>query len=392
MRATLIILTFAYVLSQFYRAFLAVLAAHLQADIGATAAQLSAASGYWFLTFALMQIPVGWALDTLGPRRTNAALLALGAGGGAFVFAAATEPWHISAAMTMIGVGCSPVLMAAYYVVARSFPATAFATMAAFILGIGSVGNIGAAFPLTLLADVLGWRLSIVIIALITLVIAALCYVIVKDPPKVETDEKGSLVDLLRIRAIWFILPLMLVSYAPSAGLRGLWMGPYFTDVFGASTTQVGTVTTLMALAMIAGTFCYGPLDRRLGTRKWVIFTGNLIGGLLCFALYLYGDAGFWSTAAMMAGIGFFGASFPILVAHGRSFFPDHLMGRGVTFTNLFGIGGVGIMQNVTARVFDVKIAENHAPIVSYNVVILVFCVTLLLGLVIYIFSQDRTD
>ena len=392
MRATLIILTFAYVLSQFYRAFLAVLAAPLQADIGATAAQLSAASGYWFLTFALMQIPVGWALDTLGPRRTNAALLALGAGGGAFVFAAATEPWHISAAMTMIGVGCSPVLMAAYYVVARSFPATAFATMAAFILGIGSVGNIGAAFPLTLLADVLGWRLSIVIIALITLVIAALCYVIVKDPPKVETDEKGSLVDLLRIRAIWFILPLMLVSYAPSAGLRGLWVGPYFTDVFGASTTQVGTVTTLMALAMIAGTFCYGPLDRRLGTRKWVIFTGNLIGGLLCFALYLYGDAGFWSTAAMMAGIGFFGASFPILVAHGRSFFPDHLMGRGVTFINLFGIGGVGIMQNVTARVFDVKIAENHAPIVSYNVVILVFCVTLLLGLVIYIFSQDRTD
>ena len=66
MRATLIILTFAYVLSQFYRAFLAVLAAPLQADIGATAAQLSAASGYWFLTFALMQIPVGWALDTLG--------------------------------------------------------------------------------------------------------------------------------------------------------------------------------------------------------------------------------------------------------------------------------------------------------------------------------------
>ena len=392
MRATLIILTFAYVLSQFYRAFLAVLAAPLQADIGATAAQLSAASGYWFLTFALMQIPVGWALDTLGPRRTNAALLALGAGGGAFVFAAATEPWHISAAMMMIGVGCSPVLMAAYYVVARSFPATAFATMAAFILGIGSVGNIGAAFPLTLLADVLGWRLSIVIIALITLVIAALCYVIVKDPPKVETDEKSSLVDLLRIRAIWFILPLVLVSYAPSAGLRGLWVGPYFTDVFGASTTQVGTVTTLMALAMIAGTFCYGPLDRLLGTRKWVIFTGNLISGLLCFALYLYGDAGFWSTAAMMAGIGFFGASFPILVAHGRSFFPDHLMGRGVTLINLFGIGGVGIMQNVTARVFDVKIAENHAPIVSYNAVILVFCVTLLLGLVIYIFSQDRTD
>jgi nitrate/nitrite transporter NarK len=151
-------------------------------------------------------------------------------------------------------------------------------------------------------------------------------------------------------------------------------------------------VTTLMALAMIAGTFCYGPLDRLFGTRKWVIFTGNLIGGLLCLVLYLHGDSDFWSTAAIMAGIGFFGASFPILVAHGRSFFPDHLMGRGVTLINLFGIGGVGIMQNVTARVFDAKITQTQAPIVSYNAVILVFCVTLLLGLVIYIFSQDRTD
>ena len=94
----------------------------------------------------------------------------------------------------------------------------------------------------------------------------------------------------------------------------------------------------------------------------------------------------------MMAGIGFFGASFPILVAHGRSFFPDHLMGRGVTLINLFGIGGVGIMQNVTARVFNAKTAASQGPIVSYNAVILVFCVTLLLGLVIYIFSQDRTD
>jgi MFS family permease len=102
MRSTLVILTMAYVLSQFYRAFLAVLAAPLQVEIGATAAQLSSASGYWFLAFALMQIPVGWALDTLGPKRTNAVLLALGAGGGTLLFSLATTPWHVSAAMPLL--------------------------------------------------------------------------------------------------------------------------------------------------------------------------------------------------------------------------------------------------------------------------------------------------
>ena len=65
---------------------------------------------------------------------------------------------------------------------------------------------------------------------------------------------------------------------------------------------------------------------------------------------------------------------------------------RNSDLINLFGIGGVGVMQNITARVFDAKITESQAAIISYNAVILVFCVTLLLGLIIYIFSQDRTD
>ena len=37
----------------------------------------------------------------------------------------------------------------------------------------------------------------------------------------------------------------------------------------------------------------------------------------------------FGPLQASWQGIGFFGASFPILVAHGRSFFPEHLMGTG---------------------------------------------------------------
>ena len=49
----------AYVLSQFYRAFLAVLTPDLGRDLGATAGDLAWASGLWFLAFAAMQIPVG---------------------------------------------------------------------------------------------------------------------------------------------------------------------------------------------------------------------------------------------------------------------------------------------------------------------------------------------
>lgn len=340
----------------------------------------------------MMQIPVGWALDTLGPKRTTAALLAIGAGGGAMIFAMASAPWQIGLAVAMIGMGCSPALMASYYMIARIFPAPTFATMAAFLLGLGSLGNIGAAYPMTMLVEILGWRQSILMIGGITVAVAMLCYLIVRDPPKIITTQRGSVLDLLRMRAMWFILPLVLVNHAPARGLRGLWIGPYFTDVFDATVVEVGTVTSIMAIAMIAGSFFYGPLDRIFGTRKWVIFLGNLCGALLCFLLYLTGGSEFWSTMGIMAGIGFFGASFPVLVAHGRSFFPDHLMGRGVTLISLFGIGGVGLMQNISAKVFDGQVIKTTMPIDPYNSVILVFFGIMLIGLTIYLFSQDRTD
>ncbi|EKD61795.1 MAG: Major facilitator superfamily MFS_1, partial [uncultured bacterium] len=91
MRLGLAALILAYVLSQFYRAFLAVLTPVLAADLGATPESLASASGLWFLAFALMQIPVGEALDRFGPRRTASILLAVG-GLGAGLFAAATGP------------------------------------------------------------------------------------------------------------------------------------------------------------------------------------------------------------------------------------------------------------------------------------------------------------
>ena len=59
MKVGIVGLLLAYMLSQFYRAFLAVLSPALANDIGATPSDLAFASGLWFLVFAGMQIPVG---------------------------------------------------------------------------------------------------------------------------------------------------------------------------------------------------------------------------------------------------------------------------------------------------------------------------------------------
>ncbi|AUQ51445.1 transporter, MFS family [Phaeobacter inhibens] len=392
MQAGLIILCLGYVLSQFFRAFLAVLSSALQTDLGASPEDLAFASGLWFLTFAVMQLPVGWALDRIGPSRTAAALLLFGGGGGALVFALASQPVHISFAMVLIGVGCSPVLMASYYIFAREYPPRRFATLAALMLGVGSLGNLVASYPTALAVEVLGWRGTLFGLAGISTAVALGIAVTVKDPARVEASDgpKGSVLDILRMPVLWPIFIMMFVAYAPSAALRGLWIGPYMSDVFGLGSEAIGVASLVMGGAMILGTFAYGPMDRLLGTRKGVVLGGNLLACAALGGLMLYIDGPVPLVVALMAAVGFFGAAFPVILAQGRAFVPPHLVGRGVTMLNFFGIGGVGIMQFASGRLHaETTGAELSLP---YFVIFGFLLAFLAAGCAIYLLSRDSLD
>ncbi len=386
----ILLLTLAYVLSQFFRSFLAVLSQPLNVDLGLGSDQLAFASGLWFLSFAAMQIPVGWALDTIGARRVAAGLLLLGGAGGAAVFALAQSAWHINLSMVLVGIGCAPVLMASFFIFARQYPRTQFATLAAAVIGIGTLGNLGASYPTALAAEVIGWRATLWILAGMCTVLAFGIWVTVSDPPKAEGGADGSFLDLLRMPVVWLFIPLMAVNYAPVGAVRGVWIGPYLSDVFSLNTAQVGAATLIMSLAMVLGAFAYGPLDRILGTRKFVILGGLSLTALCMFALAAVVTAGPLISIALCAAIGFFGAAFPVVIAHARSFFPSHLTGRGVTLMNLFGIGGVGVMQFFTGRLFGVL--ESGSAVAAYQSIFAMLGAVLVLGLIPYFWTRDSLD
>ena len=389
MRIGLVALILAYVLSQFYRAFLAVLSPVLTAELGVTAADLASASGWWFLAFAAMQIPIGSALDRVGPRLTSGLLMAVGAG-GAVLFAQATGAFQIKLAMALIGIGCAPVLMASYFIFARQFSPAVFGTLAALTLGVGTLGNVAASLPLSWAVAAFGWRGSVLGLAALTGAVALAILVLVRDPERLEGAGKGSLLELLRMPVLWPILAMMMVCYAPIAGLRGLWIGPYFADVHGATGLEVGQISLWVGLAMVAGNFAYGPLDRWLGRRKWLVVAGNGLTLACLFGLWWFAAAPPMVATALLVATGFFGATFPIVLAHGRSFVPPHLTGRGVTLLNLFGIAPIGVAQIITGRLHATAPATTAAA--PFEAVFLFFAVATAIGLVIYLLSQDRTD
>ena len=391
MNTGILLLGLAYVLSQFYRAFLAVLSKILEQDIGATPDDLAFASGLWFLTFAACQIPIGAALDSIGPRRTAGWLLMIGGAGGAAVFALATSALHINIAMTLIGVGCAPVLMASYYIFARDYPPAQFAVLASVMVGLGSLGNLVASYPMALSAELLGWRNSLWALSALTAAVALGTLALVRDPLKVDGETRGSLAELFRIKALWFIFPLMGASYAFPGAARGLWIGPYLADVFATDTATIGQASLLMGLAMVLGALVYGPADRASPSRKWLIAGGTAMTLVAAVTLIALPAASYGLSVAALCAVGFFGATYPVIMAHGRSFLPPHLIGRGVTMLNLFSIGGVGVAQFLSGRIYRASLPAETVS-APYVAVFVLFTVALAVGFVIYLFSRDQAE
>ena len=390
--AGIVSLILAYTLSQFYRAFLAVLTPVLQAELGAGPDDLAISSGLWFFAFAAMQLPIGTALDRIGPRRTVSTLLALGGAGGAAVFALAQAPWHLHVAMTLMGIGCAPALMGSSYIFARNYPASAFGALTGAVVGFGSLGNILGASPLVWVISAIGWRPTLWVLAGATLAVAIAILIFVRDPERLgSTGPRGSLAEILRLRALWFILPMFSVNYAASASIRGLWAGPYMAEVYGASETLIGYATLAMGLAMVMGSFLVGPATRLAGSVRRLALIVNGMAVLVMAGLWLAPDAGVIPAITMLALIGLAGASFTVVLAHGRAFLPPHLVGRGVTFLNMFSIGGAAVLQFASRPIYRAA-STGGSPPEAYSSLFLFFLIPLTVGFVLYFLTPETPD
>ncbi|MCY4099239.1 MAG: MFS transporter, partial [Rhodospirillales bacterium] len=161
----------AYLLSQFYRSSVGVLAPDLMSRLSLTPEELGRLGGIFFLAFACAQLPLGVLLDRYGPRKTTSLVL-VGAALGAFLFATFTEFSGLLAARALMGAGCSVGLMGSLVLFSRWVPSRRFGTMAGLVLGVGGFGGILATTPLAAASAWVGWEGVFIGMGAITLVVS----------------------------------------------------------------------------------------------------------------------------------------------------------------------------------------------------------------------------
>ncbi len=195
---------------------------------------------------------------------------------------------------------------------------------------------------------------------------------------------------VLRLRALWPLLPLTLVSYGVIVTLRGLWGGPYLADAFALAPAARGHVLLAMSLALIAGTLGYAAIERRLDRRREPVIAGTCVTVAALLVLAARPGHSLALASAMLALVALAGIHFALVMAQGRRFLPEHLVGRGLTLLNGTAFLGAAAVQFGSGAVIDAAAAAGLSRLGGFALLFGFLAALLAATLVPYLRSADR--
>jgi len=387
------LLTFAFILSQFYRSCLAVIAPELQHDFGLSPAGFGALSSCFFLSFAVAQIPVGIAFDRYGVGRPTAWLLGVGAV-SAIGFVLAPTGGVAIVAQLGLGLACAPVFMGLLHYASEQLSEKAYMRVVSRSNALGMIGALCATAPLGWFSQHFGWRPALAISAL---GMVGACYGVwrhVRDSGHAQARQTpmgallGESVKLLAMAPLWLLIPLC-VAMAAGTGFRNAWSGPYLADVFGLQAGTRGVALTLLSLAGFATAFVLPVLVRRTTLKAtiggWACLA--MVGGIL---LTLFPDAGVVPGVGMMALLSTIGMLHPLVMAQGRALIPPAKRGRGLGLLNTFVFLGSALTSWGFGLIANLGQVRAWPVAHTYSAIFLSAVAVVALSLIPYWFSATK--
>ena len=346
-----------FLLSQFYRASMAVISTDLIQDLQLNASDLSLLSSAFFYAFALVQIPIGLTLDRFGPRLTMTVLSLFGVA-GALCFAWSDTLNSALVGRVLLGLGMACNLMGPFKLLTLWFGPAQFASLTTLVFSIGTAGNLVASSPLVLLVQSVGWRWAFTFFAVFHALLICIFWVTVRDNPPdrtktTPTPKSGTVLKglqtLLTSRDYWFISLGTFCRYGIFAAIQTLWAGPYLMKGMGLTPLQAGNILLVLNLGFIIAGPLWGNLSDRLQRRKRFVLLGLFsMAVLLLLMSVLPLQTSVFVFCLLFALFGITGSTGGIMYTQIKERMPEHLAATAMTGINLFTmIGAAGFLHGL---------------------------------------------
>ena len=382
------VIALAYFFVYFHRVSTSVMAPELTGafNIGASGVGLFGSMYFW--AYAAGQLPAGILADRMGARFTLTVFMVVAAA-GSLLFAHAHSFKIALLGRFLVGFGVGFVYVPAMRFLADWFRSDEFATFSGVLVAIGNIGALAAATPLVALMAFIGWRGSMNLVGGVSLLIAVLCYLIIRNKPSLIGGASPAQIEgrpetrpadtytivhaigmVIRKWNVWTILITLFIWHGTIMAFQGLWAGPWLINVYGMSKSQASNILSFIAVGMIFGCPMGGFMaDKVMKSRFKVILLG--IGITICFwlmAFFAVDSIPLGVMIVLMFIYGFFNGFFPIMHANIKENVDPSIQGTATGLLNTFAFAGAAVFQQITAKIIAKQpVIDQVMPVAAFK-------------------------
>jgi len=404
----------------FHRTMIGVVSDSLMRDFAIErATDLGLLASIYFWTYAVLQLPAGIMADLFGPRRViSLALVVAAAGSLLFGIADSLTALYVGRFITTLGI--SVIFVSLIKLQSEWFRLCEFATMTGLIVLIGNSGSLLSATPMAFIVESWGWRTAFYLIAGYSLLMALVCWCVVRDRPdaiglpciaEIEAHEGkphivretpsmhiAECVNLVfRNPGTWPPVVAGITIYGVYMAIGGVWGVPYFMQIYGMSLVEASQFIFVMVIGNMIGAPLVGYISDRLLYRRWpfVASTAIFLAGLLLLTLWngAKPPAILLYPVCLSFGLGVSGLALSVTCA--KEVNPPHATGIAAGITNSGPFLGAAVMQPAFGWVLDrnwtgaVEHGIKIYPRSAYESAFVLCIVCLFIGLIAALFIQE---
>ncbi|MDB3949093.1 MFS transporter [Candidatus Pelagibacter sp.] len=381
-KAISIFLVFAlgYYISNLLRAITATISPNLISEFNLSAGDLGLLGGGYFLGFASVQIPLGYLLDSKGPKKIVSYFLLI-AIVGIISFSLSQNFTSLLISRILIGVGVGACLMGPLTAYRVWFQDETQQRANSWMLMTGAIGMLSSSLPVQFFLPIIGWRSIFGILAILTLLSIVLIVIFIpnwnKENIQNTHDEKGSLKEVWQNKFFKSLVPMGFFNYGGLFAIQTLWAGPWMVKVSGYTPEESANGLFIIYLSLLFSFLTWGyfvpKFSKNVSDAIRLLKFGapiNLI--VLAIIIYLGPEAGAFHWAFFAVSSVFLSLSQP---AVGMAFSLSNA-GKALTSFNLLLFIGAFALQWIIGVIIDFSMNLGFSEVLGFKLAMMFFFLT----------------
>ena len=384
-----IVFALGYFISTLLRAITATISPELVSEFNLTSGELGLLGGGYFLGFASVQIPLGYLLDSKGPRKIVSYFLSLSIV-GLILFATAQNLTMLLISRVLIGVGVGACLMGPLTAYRIWFQDETQQRANSWMLMVGAIGMLSSSLPVQFFLPIIGWRAIFLSLALLTLACIILIVIFIPKWQPKSIDNKH--LNESKLSTVWknplfkSLVPMGFFSYGGLFAIQTLWAGPWMIRVTGYTPEESAQGLFIIYLCMLISFLVWGYFVPKFSKNVNDAIRLLKIGAplslcVLMLIIYLGPKAGSIHWALFIVSSIFLSLTQP---AVGMAFSLSNA-GKALTSFNLLIFIGAFFIQWIIGLIIDAGIAFNLSEIDSFKVAMTFVLITSLLSYLFFL-------